>query len=215
MDVGARLSEPKSWSLSLPDLPRHLSNFLPPPSAHSCTRFLTPPQRRSKTRPKHRAFSCSFVHGLPWLNRKPCDATTFMSTAVVMSDPMAQQPLAPRPTEGGAGPASTPLVQRPRKITTACAACKLRKTKVQYSFYSMTPFTYSDASALAASPAAPAAPEPVSVATMLPLTSDERSQIGGTSTSLTRQTTSSKVTESYLVALLRPSEPAATTRCLI
>lgn len=46
-----------------------------------------------------------------------------------MSDPMAQQPLAPRPSEGVAGPASTPVLQRPRKITTACAACKLRKTK--------------------------------------------------------------------------------------
>lgn len=140
-----------------------------------------------------------------------------MSTVsvMIMSDPMAQQTLAPRPIEGGAGPISQPLVQRPRKITTACAACKLRKTKVRERFYLISPFAYSNFSALVVSPAALAAPELVSVATMLPLTSDARSQIVEISMSLTRRITSSRVTGSCLVALSRPYELAVTSKCRI
>ena len=51
-------------------------------------------------------------------------------------DPMSQQLLAPRPSEDAAGPAPTLLVQKPRKISTACSACKLRKTKVRCIFRS-------------------------------------------------------------------------------
>jgi hypothetical protein len=140
-----------------------------------------------------------------------------MSTALVMPDPMAQQPqaLAPRPIEGGAGPISTPLVQRPRKITTACAACKLRKTKVRNRLYFMGPITQSDGSVLAVSPAALAVQELASVVMMLLPTSDERSQIGGILMSSMRLITSSRATESCLVASLRPSELEVTIRCLI
>ncbi|OAL32895.1 hypothetical protein AYO20_07686 [Fonsecaea nubica] len=40
------------------------------------------------------------------------------------------QMLAPRPPPGGEPPQEPPSSQRPRKISTACGACKQRKTKV-------------------------------------------------------------------------------------
>ncbi|OAP65279.1 hypothetical protein AYL99_01251 [Fonsecaea erecta] len=39
------------------------------------------------------------------------------------------QILAPRPPQGGESPQEPPSSQRPRKISTACGACKQRKTK--------------------------------------------------------------------------------------
>ncbi|KIX93384.1 uncharacterized protein Z520_10803 [Fonsecaea multimorphosa CBS 102226] len=39
------------------------------------------------------------------------------------------QMLAPRPPQGGEGSQEPPSSQRPRKISTACGACKQRKTK--------------------------------------------------------------------------------------
>ncbi|KIW96008.1 uncharacterized protein Z519_03074 [Cladophialophora bantiana CBS 173.52] len=39
------------------------------------------------------------------------------------------QLLAPRPSQGGEGPPEPPSSQRHRKISTACGACKQRKTK--------------------------------------------------------------------------------------
>ena len=51
------------------------------------------------------------------------------------------QLLAPRPSEGSTGGAPlSPLVQRARKISTACLACKQRKTKVRFSLLAFPSF---------------------------------------------------------------------------